>query len=140
MGLFGDLDVQQFDDNPWAIPDDKYEAVVTKSEVGETKAGDKVGWTLTYTIESGRCSGQSVTEWKRVPQRDKPMEDDHRAGSFLKERLLSLGIPENRLNEVTPDEILGRKVYITTRQRGENVNVQKVEVREAEGGLEASGL
>jgi hypothetical protein len=124
--LFGDLDLQQFDDDPWSIPDDTYEATVSNVEVARTNAETKLGMTIQYTITSGNASGQLVTEWKRVPERNNPQADDNRAGAFLKQRLLSFGIPESRLNEVKPDDLIGLDVYITTRTGLNKKNGQKV--------------
>lgn len=132
MSLFGELDVASAADNPFAIPANTYLCTITAVSVGLTRAEDKVGMTLVYTIQEGDFEGEDISEWKEIPSPADPQNltrDEKRALSFLKMRLLELGVPENRINSVTEDDLIGLDVYVTTKD-GKNgyVNVNKVEL------------
>lgn len=133
MGLFGDLDVSSAQDDPFKIPANTYACTLTDVKVGPTKAGDKVGMTLVYTIQEGDFEGDDITEWKEIPNPQDPQnltKEEARAASFLKQRLLNLGIPESRINSVESEDLIGLDVYVTTKD-GKNgyVNVNKVELQ-----------
>lgn len=133
MGIFGDLDLEQYEDDPWKIKPDVYEATVTAVETKANKGNTGNFLVLTYTIQSGPNSKQTIQEWKGIPQPadpKNPTPEDARKGSFLKQRLISLGVPLSRLNSVDTDDLVGVDVYITV---GENKQgfpqVNKVELR-----------
>jgi hypothetical protein len=134
MGLFGDLDVASAADNPFEIPANTYECTLTDVSVGPTKAGDKVGMTLKYTIQGdGDYADMDITEWKEIPQPADPQNltaEEKRANSWLKQRLLSLGVPETRVNSVEVDDLLGTDLTVTIAEGKKGyMNVTKVEVR-----------
>lgn len=138
MSIFGELDVESANDDPFQIPDNTYRATVTDAKVGPTNNGDKVGLTIVYTINSDdEHDGKSVSEWKHIPTPNDPKNltpEESKAASFLKQRMLSLGIPAERINSVTPDDLKAREVYITTKTTTSNdriyTNVRKVVVIE----------
>lgn len=132
MSLFGDLDIASAADNPFEIPANSYEATVTDVRVGKTRDESKVGMTFIYTIQSGEYEGQDITEWKQIPTPADPHNlttDEKRSMSFLKQRLLSLGVPEDRMNSVKEDELIGADVVVTVKP-GKNgyTNVSRVEL------------
>lgn len=131
MSLFGELDVASAADDPFKVPPNVYNAVVTDVSVGPTKDGSKTGMTLVYTIQSDdEHNGKNVREWKQIPTPADPKNlsaDDKRAMSFLKSRLLDLGVPESRINQVAPDDLIGKEVTITVKDgKNDFVNVTKV--------------
>jgi hypothetical protein len=140
-GLFDDLDLESASDNPFEIPDDKYGLTITKVDfkkdhVGKNNADaaprDYV--ILEYTINEGEhptAIGQSTQEWFWRPKKGDDSQDAARAKSFLKKRLLSLGIPENRMNQIGPDDLIGIDVYGTMKLKGgfSNLVPGTVEVR-----------
>lgn len=133
MSLFEGLDIAAAKDNPFEIPANTYAATITSVVTGPTKSGDKVGMTLTYTIQEGEYAGDDITEWKELPQPADPRnltKEEARSLSFLKQRLLNLGIPETKMNSVGEDDLEGLDVYVTTKE-GKNgyTNVQKVELQ-----------
>lgn len=138
MSIFGDLDVASAEDNPFAIPDNMYEAYVTDAKVALTKAGDKLGLTLTYTIDGGPENGKQVSEFKHIPRSgdiDKngnviDAETTARAASFLKMRLASLGVPETKMNELDPVDLIGTPCTVVVKTANGYTNVNKVTVRE----------
>lgn len=133
MGIFGDLDVASASDNPWAVPANTYEANVYTAEVKRDK-NEALGLELIYKISSGDHEGKTVREWKIIPEPADPKNltaDENKAASYLKMRLLSLGIPESRMNSMDVNDILGTEVVIKVTVNGEYTNVARVELREA---------
>lgn len=130
MSIWGDLDVEAAADDPFAVPNNTYRAVLTDAKVGPTKAGDKVGLTITWTINSeDEHNGKMITEWKQIPQPVDPKnltDEEKRTTSFLKKRMLDLGIPPERINSVTPDDLVGRDCMVSVVNKDNYVNVRKV--------------
>ena len=140
--IFGDLDVASASDDPFTVKPGVYAAVVSEVKVGETRDKSKVGMTIKYTIteEDSTENGKSVQEWKEIPRKQADGKLDangERSLSFLKSRLLSLGIPEERMNSVQPDDLQSKTVYITVKKKDDYTNVTKVVLNEgtAAGGF-----
>lgn len=128
--LFGDLDWDSVSDDPFGVGEGTFNAVVSKVERKESKDGTKVGLVFTYTVESDDENNQkNVQEWKTVPEIENPSNmtaEERQALSFVKQRLKSLGIPEDRMNAITPEDLEGIPVTIVTKKNGEYTNVSKV--------------
>lgn len=132
MGLFGDLDIEAASDNPFDIPADKYGCAVIKVERTRNKDDNADFLVFTYVIEEGNAAiGQEVSEWKKIPASDDEPGAD-RAKSFIKQRLLSLGVPEKRVNTVNSEDLLGVKVWATIKP-GKNgyPSISKVELQDS---------
>lgn len=140
MGLFDELDIAGAADDPWAIPDNVYPAVVSKVEV-KTNADGNYGMYFTYTLNGGEFDGRKVSEYKRLPHpKDAtPLEPAAKetAKSYIKERLASLGIPEERMNSIDTDDLVAIECYIATKQNGKFTNVREIYM-EAPGGVSTS--
>jgi len=131
MGIFGDLDVASASDNPWLVPANTYEANVYTAEVKRDK-NEALGLELIYKISSGDHEGKTVREWKVIPEPADAKNltpDEQKAASYLKMRLISLGVPESRMNSMNVNDILGTEVVIKVVVNGEYMNVGKVELR-----------
>lgn len=130
MGLFGDLDVASADDNPWAVPANTYEADVYTVEVKTDKNGNK-GLAILYKISSGDHEGKTVSEWKIIPQPNGSdlTPEEKKAASYLKMRLASLGVPEERMNDVNVNDLMGLPVTVKVTVNGDYTNVTRVELR-----------
>lgn len=146
MSLFSGLDVASAADNPFEVEPGTYRAVVSKVTTDKTKQGDKFGMLIEYTIDdenAGPSNGNSVSEWKRIPHNEDavPLNEGEkaRALSFLKQRLMNLGIPEARMNDVTPDDLMGIRVVISVKKNGEYTNVAKVDLDQTESGAVSFG-
>lgn len=144
MSLFGELDVQSAEEIDYTVPDNTYPAFVFDVKVGMTKGNPtenkpkKLGMTLIYKISEGEYEGRQVQEWKQIPEPADPKnltEDEKRSLSYLKTRVLSLGIPEERVNDVQPDDLIGREVVITLVSKGEYQNVRKVVAKSDVAGI-----
>lgn len=129
MGLFDELDVAGAADNPFAIPDDTYACVV--SDV-ITKANDKgnMGMTVKYKVTEGQYKDREITEYRRIPHKDDKdqMDEGKKASalSYVKLTLSRLGIPEDRMNSVGKDDLVGIDCYVSTKQNGDFTNVRDV--------------
>jgi len=125
MGIFGDLDVQAAADDPFAVDDGTYTGTVTKSEVKKNKDETKTFLVLEYTIEDdGPMGGRKASEWKNIPETGD--ENADRSASFLKQRLLSLGVPPDRINSFEPEDALGVEVVFTVKNKDGYTNVSRV--------------
>ena len=129
MGIFGDLDLDTVASDPFKVEDGTYEADVTGATVGETAKGDKIGLTIKYTITDGDSPmfGRSITEWQHIPQPSgEPTPQELRSASFLKSRLISLGVPENEMNSMQPEDLLGISVVVTVREKDGYTNITRL--------------
>lgn len=127
--LFGELDVASAEDDPFAIPDNTYDCFLTDVKVGPTKDKSKTGMTLVFTISEGEHANKKIQEWKRIPTPADPKnldDEDKRSLSFLKARLLDLGVPAERVNTVSPDDLIGKRVYVSVKNNNGYTNVKKV--------------
>ena len=143
MSLFGDLDIQSASDDPFDIPPDKYQATVSNVEVKANYVSknrpDAVPTTylvIEYTITDGyheTAIGQTLQDWLRVPTSDadnRGKQSGAQAKSWIKLRMLGLGIPESRINQVGPDDLVGIDVYVdVSKGKGGMPQVKGVEAR-----------
>jgi hypothetical protein len=123
--LFGGLDIASASDDPFALPVDSYYCTITGAVVAPTKNNpDKYGITYTYTVTDGSYRGQSISDWKEVPSPVSKMREENGSDwepdkdylqklSFLKQRSISFGIPEDRINEVKASDLLGLDIVVT---------------------------
>lgn len=130
-GLFGELDFDKASDNPFEIPENSYICYVTNVKVGPTKDKSKIGMTIEYTIDVGQEQGKKFTEWKHIPNPadpKNPSPDDLRALSFIKARMKDFGIPGERINSLKPEDLIGIRAVVSTKNKDGYVNVRKVTV------------
>ena len=129
MGLFDELDVAGAADNPFAIPDDTYECVVSDVIVKKNNKGN-MGMTVKYKVTSGQYADAEVTEYRRIPHptdsEQLSVAEAERSKSFLKRTLTSLGIPEDRMNSADKADLVGIQCYVSTQQNGDFTNVRNV--------------
>ena len=142
MSIFGDMDMDSVPDNPYDTEPGTYEANVYDVEVKPTKAGDKTGMYIYYKIDGGDFDGNTLQEFKEIPQPKDPKNptaDEKKTASWLKMRLVSLGVPSNRLNSLDPKDLIGTPVTVTIARNGEYTNIQKVALR-SDNGFTGSGV
>lgn len=130
MGLFDELDVAGAADNPFAIPDDTYEAVVSDVIVKKNEEKGTTGMTVKYKVTAGEYVGREVTEYRRIPKKDDKTPLDEagaaQARSYLKRTLSRLGIPEDRMNTADRNDLVGIQCYVSTTMNGDFINVRDV--------------
>ena len=125
-GFLNDLGLENVSADPNHIADGKYPAHVFGSEIREKKAGGK-SWVLTYKIDSSSPlhAGASQQEWFDL----QPTGDNAELKrSFLKKRVLSLGVPESKIGSLNPNDLLGIACSVTIVHRNGYQNVGNVEL------------
>jgi uncharacterized protein involved in high-affinity Fe2+ transport len=121
-GFLADLGLDEIDDDPNAFPDGTYNAYLTEAKVVALKDAAKgKRLVLTYKIFDGDHKGKTIEEWKGINK-----FDSARDKAWLKSRMLSLGVPEDKINSISPDDLTGIAVRITKKQNGQYRNVTNV--------------
>ena len=121
-GFLSDLGLDEIDDDPNKFPDGTYNAYLTESKVVALKDAAKgKRLILTYKVFDGAHKGKVIDEWKSINK-----FDDARSKAFLKQRLLSLGVPEEKIATISPEDLVGIAVRITKKQNGQYSNVTNV--------------
>lgn len=118
-----------------APSDGTHHGYLTKAEV-RTKKDTTKSLVLTYRVADGENEqGKTIDEWKSLPITVQgptgprfATEDDERNARFLKQRLISLGVPEDRINTLNPGDLQGTEVYFTVKSKGEYTNVTFVKL------------
>lgn len=116
MGFFDDLDVASGDLIYDGLPADTYAMIVSNAEVKLSSRGTMRGLGITYTVIAGKHKGRTYYEWKRRPHKDDidVQTDEQRQKSIdhLKTRMINFGVPESKINEVGPEDIIGTEVIV----------------------------
>jgi len=149
-GFLNDLGLKSASTDPNFLPEGKYPGFISDLQVKETK--DKTGkinkaLIITYKVTEldEDNMGKKKAEFKTLPKfkyddngsplyKDdgSPLYEDETSAknaAFLKQRLLSLGVPESELDTMSKEDLLGTPVWFEVAQRGEYYNVVKVELR-----------
>jgi hypothetical protein len=127
-GFLNDLGLENVEADPNFIAAGPYPAIITKSEV-KPKSGEQVGnnWILTYTIQAGKFQGKTQSEFFDLnPQGDKAEIKK----SFLKKRVLSLGVPENQISNMDPQFAVGLAGVVTIKHGNGYQNVADFKLNE----------
>jgi hypothetical protein len=139
--LFADLDLESASDDPFAVAEGTWYATVTdfyrKNPKDEAK---RPGFLLEYTFdmsededdEQSEVEGDDISEWFTIPEKGDMSKEARRQRSFLRRRMLSLGVPEAALSTVTREDLIDTKVVLTVTKNGEYTNVSKVSLRDDE--------
>lgn len=141
--FLNELGLENVEANPNFIPSGKYPAFVFDSQVKMSKRNIKQ-WVITFKIapESETTPGRTQSEFKNL-QFTGDAESISFQKSFLKQRVLSLGIPESRINVFQPNEVIGQPVWITITHKHDKdgvdrQNVGDVSLRDVESNTPAS--
>jgi hypothetical protein len=146
MGLFGDLDVASAPEIESGIKPGAYNAKVLSVVMQEGSKNNPDKNFLVFEYESPQWPF-SLSEYKEIPKGspgawDRTVSDakgrteferNTSAMSYIKARLLSLGVPESRVNTVDPSELVGLNVIVKVKQNGEYSNITSVTVPQASG-------
>lgn len=143
MGLFGDLDISSAADDPFAVDDGTYVAIVSSCAVAHSEKKNTNGLTFEYTIldddsNPEKMHGRKVSEWLTIPETDasgqyQDADKGPKFASFIKRRLASLGVPEAEMNAVEPEDLVDITVVMTLKTKGDFQNIIKMAVKGVEG-------
>lgn len=131
MGLFDELeeDFHDVDEPQQGIPAGTYEAMVSAIEVEEKPEAKRPGKYLvfSYTVtEEGPYKGMTQKEWKHTIQGRAKDDADRQDLAYLKQRLANLGVPEERMNSVEVDDIVGTEIAMTLVDQKNNPQYRNV--------------
>ena len=117
-----------------------YRCFLTKSEI-RTKKDQTKSWVFSYRVAEGQPEeGKVKQDWRPLPQTVNgkfASEKDANFARFLKQRLLELGVPEERVGTVTPGDLNGIECFVTIVLKDGYKNVTKVVLASE---VNASGL
>lgn len=138
--FLNDLKLSDAPTDPNFLPEGKYPAFVSKLNTKETKSGNAL--IITYKIDplDAENQGKIKTEFKSLPTIDKETgqyadDDSKRNAAFLKQRLISLGVPDGpEMDTLSQEDLLGTPVWITILKTGDYYNIRQVELREEGSG------
>lgn len=143
-GFLNDLGLSKASADPNFIPEGKYPAFISKLQIKDVKkkaeqgGGTGKALIITYKVtnDDPSYSGKTKTEFKSLPELNPDgsfkTDEDEKNAAYLKQRLLSIGVPSEEMDNMNQEDILGTPVWITLVASGEYVNVRQVEVREEE--------
>ena len=120
--LFGDIDVNEIPEDPFHVDDGTYLSVLTEVKAVQRNSDGQHGLAFKFSIteEDSEFEGNTLNAWKNFyPDLT---EDDFTPEvkkdlSRLKGFLLSLGVPEEDLNEFAEntDQYIGTEYYVTVK-------------------------
>lgn len=146
--LFADLDIASAADNPFSVDDGTYEALLTAVKREEGSKGP--GLVFEYTVQNDdKFEGRKFSEWKNLPvtpankkegwEITTPEKADEMK-SWIKQRLTSLGVPEERMNSTNPSDLEGTAVIATLATKKGYQNITKLKVDEGTSSGESTGF
>lgn len=143
MGFLNDLtpglDWKEGVTDPNRVTEGKHHAFVYEAKVMDlTARGKGKSLVITYKMAGDdQDSGKTVDEWRGIPvvsaDGQFASDKDRNNASWLKRRLIDLGVPEDKINDIQPNDLVGTEVYVTFKNNGAYQNVSKVEVVGADG-------
>ena len=138
MSMFADLNLDDpsIPNDPNLLPDNTYPCFVYEVKPHASKAGDP-GVKFIYKISEGTFSGRTITEWKSLGI--KPGIDPEKAlkaKSYIKERLVSLGVATKDMSGLDTEDLIGKECYVSIRNQDGFPNVQRV-TRNTDGAFAA---
>lgn len=138
--FLNDLDLQNAPTDPNFLPEGKYPAFLYDLKIKDIQKNNTRALIISYKISDldSENQGKTKTEFKTLPKMENGVyadDDSKRNAAFLKQRLLSLGVPESELNDMKREDLLGTPVWITIKQVKEYYNISAVELRETESSV-----
>lgn len=106
-GFLSELGLGAVQSDPNAIADGIYPGFIVKSEI-VTKRDESRAWKITYRVidEFANSPGAEQDEWW-----NNLGTMSEKAKGFLKRRVLMLGIPEDKIDSINPETLIGTSVW-----------------------------
>lgn len=107
MGLFDAVteDFSEIQEFVAGVPAGTYEVLVAAVETERKDSGNYL--VLSYTITEGSRKGKTHKEFLRIVEGGAQSDGDKFALQALKTRLKSLGVPDDKMRTVGPDDLVG---------------------------------
>lgn len=111
-GLFAGLDLENAADNPFQIPTDWYDLILSDVQVKSGKKDTTRNYLVVeWTIQGGNYDGDTMQQWRWLPKpTDEETKEVRQAKAYLKQFLLNIGIPESRHDVVGKDDLMNIEV------------------------------
>ncbi len=124
-GFLNDLGLDNVEADPNYISDGPHPGFVFDSKV-VTKKDDSKSWVLTFKVapEDTNFAGKTQDEWYSLTNPSAQQK------SWLKKRVLSLGVPESKVGAFDPAEVIGTAVFFNIRHKNGYQNVGEVTLRD----------
>ena len=106
-GLFGDYDAETIDET-FGIPEGERELIISDANDTVSQKGNH-GLVLEFTDKETK---ETLDMWQNIPDSGDP-EKDATSAKWLKRLYKSLEIPEDRMNDVEPEDLIGIEVTAT---------------------------
>lgn len=133
--LLGDLGLDDVSANPNFVADGGYVAVVTYKVGGSKKNPNHRYLIFSYAIETTadgsptEYKDKKISEWKSAMP-----DDDAQTKSFLKQRIMSFGVPEEEVSRFNMQTVQGGRFLIEVKNNGDFTNINRVKPL-GEGGV-----
>jgi len=126
--LFKSMGLDEVEADVNHIADGVYPAFVFESTVVTAKTGKNAGkdsWVLTYKIAEGQYKGRTQQEWFSLDPANTTVKP------WLKRRIISLGVPETKVGEFEPADVVGTAVTVKIQTKEGYQNVRDVKLQES---------
>jgi len=131
MSLFGQYDAQSIDES-FGVPDGERNLTITDATDTISQKGNH-GLVLELTDDETK---ETLETWQNIPDSG-DVEKDANSAKWLKRLFKSLEIPEERMSEVEPEDLIGIEitatVYTQVSGQYENKRVRNVHIRRGTG-------
>lgn len=120
--------------DPNKVADGQHHAFVYDCKVMDlTAKGKGKSLVITYKMADDDVNPKvQKDEWRGIPvvtaDGKFASDKDSTNATWLKRRLLSLGVPESKINDLEPKDLIGLEVYVTFKTNEQWQNVVKVEL------------
>jgi hypothetical protein len=136
--IFGGIDFDEGDDNPWGLPTGTHEVSISNAEIDRSGNGNLGLW-LTFTNDEGK----SIRKWTTMPEKEQDDVTRKRNTSFLRVLLNNLKIPREKWEKLEPDDFIDLQCVITVKPQQNNpdyMQVGKITRQEGPSGGSLNGL
>jgi len=127
MSLFGTFNAETIDET-FGIPDGERDLTITDANDTISQKGNH-GLVLELTDDETK---ETLETWQNIPDSGDP-DKDATSAKWLKRLFKSLEIPEERMSEVEPEDLIGIEitatVYTQVSGQYENKRVRNIHVR-----------
>lgn len=126
MGLFDgvDVDFDEVQEYSAGLAPGTYSSIVSNVTTEEKDSGTYL--VITYTVTEGPSQGKTHREYNRIIKGQPQTEQEINNMRFIKTRMLSLGVPAERINSVEPEDIEGTEVALTVDKQKNNPRYMQV--------------
>lgn len=129
-GFFGDFDIEGAADDPFSVPAGTYSGSITgfDGDIGGSKkdgSGEYKGMQFTITIDDGPQVGAEFDAYFPLPTGNESQRSAGFMRSAIKKFLRGLEVPEDRMNTIDPNDLIGLDVIFKVVERSSKNSSRK---------------